>query len=64
MTDKTLLALEEIYVSYQRAQGSPISVLDNLNIRIRENEIVAVVGASGVGSSGAGSAGVAASSKG
>jgi NitT/TauT family transport system ATP-binding protein len=51
MSEKTLLALEEIYVSYQRTHGSAVSVLDNLNIKIRENEIIAVVGASGVGKS-------------
>lgn len=50
MNDATsLLELSEVYVSYHQSSGNSVSVLDNVNLKIRDGEIVACVGASGIG---------------
>lgn len=47
--ENTLLELKQVYVNYQQSTGNSVCVLDDFNLQIRENEIVAIVGASGVG---------------
>lgn len=46
---KPLLELREVYVNYHQSTGNSVTVLDNFNLTLHENEIVAVVGVSGVG---------------
>ncbi|AYF75360.1 ATP-binding cassette domain-containing protein [Nocardia yunnanensis] len=50
-TGETLIELRAIDMSFTGASGEPLTVLDRVNLRLREGEIVALLGRSGSGKS-------------
>ena len=48
-TGATILAADHITKSFTTPDGSPLTVLDDINFELREGEIVALLGKSGSG---------------
>jgi NitT/TauT family transport system ATP-binding protein len=51
MKNEIIMSVKDVYKSYSGSEGEPRSVLENVNIELRENEIVALLGRSGSGKS-------------
>ena len=48
---RTAIAVEHVSKSFRSADGQPLHVLDNINLTVAEQSIVAILGASGCGKS-------------
>ena len=48
---KTIMKVENVTRSFPKAGGQELLVLDNVNLEIHENEIIALLGKSGSGKS-------------
>jgi NitT/TauT family transport system ATP-binding protein len=51
MSTEVLIRLEQVHKSFVNAEGQPLSILENINLELREGEIVALLGKSGSGKS-------------
>lgn len=51
MSNQTLIRLEKVQKSFVNAEGQPLLVLENINLELREGEIIALLGKSGSGKS-------------